>query len=363
MSIKKFLDIEQRISEGTQSTIDLNQSSHNLVSHYIRAWRGRADLANLIQTTNVSQDFLTKLNEVRSMLRADELEQAIKLIDSLQTSHVLERVELELERCRYHLFRKEYLKVLALSGVLLQMPETVLQTKMTLYQIRGIARTYAGQALAALNELNMAISIAQSLPEAPSAFASYTVKAQAYACLNEKKLSKESLDLAKDQLDATTQDEIWIERFVNYLRACVRFDLYFESREKFLRTTMLTQIIAQWLEAKVIVRLCQEDLGGENISELVYPILGGQYIPDYKIALMNSPKRIIRLEDSPQTSKLLEVLCKKNISKSDLFESVWGYKYSESLHNGHIRNMLSKLRKKFSENIVVSEKNIITLKK
>lgn len=363
MSTKKFLEQEYELASQHEVKLNFDLPTRELVRHYLRAWRGRSDLSESILNQGESEIFLSHLNKIRELLRNDELSDALALIESTTYSCELERIELELERCRYYLFSKKYNSVIEISTRLLANDSTPAQTRMTLLQVSGIAKIYSGQALSAIADLEAAIELSHILPTAPSAFGSYTVMSQAYSCLGQQAEAIRFLKMAESILDQVNENEIWIERLVNLMRSRVRYACYFDSRENYIKTTQLTKLIANWLGAKVISRLCDEDLDSTPYTILGYSFLGGLYVPELKIALLNHPKKVVRFTEAPQTSQILEILCKGDMTKSELFEKVWGFRYDESLHDVHLRNMLSKLRKKLPEGVLTCENKIVSLKK
>ena len=366
MNLQEFLSIEADLASSQTAKLDLSKATPELMSHYLRAWRGRVDLAQVIERSVSSasapeSESVRLLNEIRSLLRADELDQAWARLHSVRPGGDFERAEFGLEECRYYLFKRDFKRVIEVSEPLLGLDSCSPQTLMSLYQVRGIAKTYSDQPQTAVADLEKAIALSACLPSAPTAFSCYTVLVQTYSRMKDRLKASELLEVSRGILERSVDNDLWLERLANFQRARIRYAEAFEPRCEYLRLAAETEVLSDWLGLKVNARLCRLDLGGEKVQGTSLPFLGGRYLPGLKLALMDHPRRLVRLEDSPQSSKIMELLCQGDQPVDELFKRVWGYGYQEENHSGHVRTMLSKLRKKLGDGYIVTRNKRIAL--
>ncbi len=113
--MKKYISAELTLAKTGDTQISLGEEDSNeLVSYFLRASRGRRDLAEMVRGNSESQSFVAKLEEIRTLISNEDFELAKKEIDLCQPVSDVEKAELLLEECRYYFWTNRFETVLPL---------------------------------------------------------------------------------------------------------------------------------------------------------------------------------------------------------------------------------------------------------
>lgn len=363
MAIKRFLEIERKLAAGEASQISLTKNSSEIVSYFLRAFRGRNDLSDVVKATAKSDPFLSRLEIIRTYLRANKLQEALAIIAEITPTNELEESELQLEKCRYHLFRSDWQKVLDLSEPLLGLSFVAAQTKMTLFQIRGLAFMKLNRFEEAIQDLKVAISFSEFFPEASSGFVAHTVSIHAHACAGKREQAQSLLDQTESLLHKVDDVDAWTEKKMQQLRARFHFANHFGSKQEAFEFLTEAHELAKWLDLKTTEAMCESDMRDFSTyrCEVIRKFDSWTYLPRLRLILWLNPKTAVRTDQSELTHNMIELLAKQPRTQDELFESLWGIKLKNEYEN-HLRSILSKVRSKLPPGSILLKSKTVSLK-
>src|SRR4051794_30161203 len=118
--MKSLLKFENQLARnsGRSIRIDGKMDSVVFVRHFLRAFRGRADLADVMPSE--SNSFLEGLESVRTAIALGDINRAEILVSRLHPEEPLEAIEAALEECRIFLFKNDMDHLLCKSEEILR---------------------------------------------------------------------------------------------------------------------------------------------------------------------------------------------------------------------------------------------------
>ncbi|MCK5072424.1 MAG: hypothetical protein KAQ98_03295 [Bacteriovoracaceae bacterium] len=373
--MKKFVNIEEQLASSTD-TIVLNtkKNGSEILSYYLRAYRGRLDLASIVGQSKKRPDFLSILEQIRTELKKGNFKKAETLIVKTTPNNELEKIELFLELTRLLIHKGKYEEAVRISDNVVNLTTTPPVSRMTLYQTRGHAYIALGDFNKAIKELESAITLSEVFPNASSGFSARTFLVKAYTELEKEDEAKQSCDILNKLLLDFKQNEIWLDRLLSVLRAEYTYYRKFGCPIDAIIRLKEAEQISIWLEEKDTAKRCMEDMKQcfnelspeqekqHKINNAILCFSGWQYFPRLNLILTISPKKIETLNDSPITKKILLELAERPLSNDDFFKKIWNIDYKIQQHAGHIRSTLSKIRKKLPKESLTVSDGIIYLK-
>jgi hypothetical protein len=179
MKTKTFLQLESQLVANGSVTIDTSSSSSKMMSYYLRAIRGRNDLAAALDAVAPDGGFIRRLEQARVALKSNKLHLAEALLLKTLPSTDEELAELLLEKARLCLFKRDYENGENFATGAIQLNVVSEVSLMTLFQVRGLIRTNLKKYSDAISDLKVAIGFSETMSFAHSAFSAHTVRAKA----------------------------------------------------------------------------------------------------------------------------------------------------------------------------------------
>lgn len=364
MRTRNFLQKESQMLAKGNVTLKENSKSSEIISYFMRVVKGRTDLGSAVNAMTSGNDFLYMLEQIRGSLKTNEFEKVEVLFKNLIPQSEVEEGEVLLEKARLHLFKRDYAIAENYAGVALKMNGLPLQTTMSLFQVRGLIRTNLKDYNGAISDLKAAVGISDVLTFAHSAFSAYTVLAQAYSYSGDEQNARNTITLTKKFLESFQDDETWLARLYEYLRAEFHYHKCFGAKDVAFGYLMAAKTVAHWLGYKYAENMCDNNIAEfpkDQDCHFIKHFSDWSFVPDLKLVLIHNPKEIRRLDSNPLLSKILNLLSERPYELSELFEKVWEIGYKKERHHKHVHSILSKLRKKLPANALTVDNGIAIL--
>jgi tetratricopeptide (TPR) repeat protein len=363
-SIQELVRHEEAFSKGEQIALSLRsegQSAQAVMAHFLRAFKGRQDFADVvIPSAERGEDLAERLEKIRNSLYCGDTDAAESMILPVLSEDAYGEFALELARVR--LFQSRLVEALSAVDRALQLTALGDASRMTCHQLRGDILIRLGRTREGIEDIKKAIALAEVFNLASSAFSAHAFLVKAYVELGDPESARSALRVLKSQLESPEcikSDELWLDRLLTVIRTEVH--LYKES-EVASRGTQPWHValaeahaIAQHLGDQLTIRRCESEAGSEVKFELlaidgrrvVNSFNGWRYLPFRELALISSPRGVLRLDSRPVMQKvLLELISSPNgLDKHLLFERAYNIRFDSERHSAHLLATLSKFRK------------------
>lgn len=353
-------------------------------------------------TLGVESQSVDPLTEIRAQIFKGNFVRANEIIERAKDqfdASVLS--ELLIQEAKLACYEWQWNKSLILINQALQVEKKLL-SRMTLFQIRARANYELGLWRDAIQDLELFYSLAEVYPHSPSIIyakgvhvrilarnLSITMAEQMLEDIWEQELkrviSADSLfTLLRLEIDVRRkQNESYLSRAVackmieaatgeGYFESLADIDISFASKELYEKYMSLVRVgamkyvgIAQLVseingssDSKVISStarsmVLQEGVNKTTAGELD-KMLGSKYIYiiSRKILFSIDKLQTETLHAGSLATRLIEVLSKGPVRKSEIFSRIWGQKYSSKLHDVLLRNLFKRIRSRFNLEIV-----------
>lgn len=360
---EKVIQIEEQLGRGET---DLKIGVHGdeapaVISHFLRAYRSRTDLAEIMPRSN---DFSSQLERMRNFLASGDLVSADSLLQKMKAGNDFEAAELALETFRLRFFQGRQEEALSISESLLENPYLSEISRMTCYQLRGSLFLQRKEYEQAIDELKLAATLAEIYVLASSAFSTRAFLVQAYVEVGKVTEAQDTLESLRLSLSAIAQSELWLDRLLTVIRAECHFYRVTKNFERWKSAAFEGSILSDWIGDRITKEKCEKELRDNLISVPFSATLfsGWAFLPERGLVLHMSPKKIIRVEHSPVALKIFTLLSGQALPADMLFEKVYGFRFSTERHSNHLRAILSKLRRLLPAGALAVKDGIISLK-
>lgn len=363
--MRKYCQAELIISKEGKLVLDLNDKvdTGEIVSYYLRAYRGRNEMAQTLQEMTGENNFSSSLESIRCLLADRNLVEAKSKIDECKPEIPLEYNELKLELARYFYFTGQYQSTVDLTDKLLSSKDLVLPTRMTCYQLKGVAHYELRQISYAIANLKKASELLEIIPHTLSGVVATAHLVKILAEQGQFFAADSYLKFLESTLDQITNSEAWITRMLPYLRA--KFHFYKNSGEKEQSYYFLSESleVSKWLKDTSIEADCIREIGliSQRPKSSVVTGEGWVYLGKTQILLVFARKKIVNLQNNKLQQRILTLLASNPLDEAVFFEKVWGLKYNSNIHSSLLRSTLSKIRKNLPDQSLRAINGIIHL--
>ncbi|MEK6705023.1 MAG: hypothetical protein AAB116_17075 [Candidatus Poribacteria bacterium] len=374
IELKKLDTLEDALSSGLaqdkEIVIRSNPNTRASLSHFLRAFCGRADLAQA-SLLKQADDYFHKLEDVRTALFMDQLGTAQSLLTNLEPKTAYELAEKNIEETRLAIFNGDLLKALSISGSTLKSEALKPVSRLVLIQLRGHAYLMLKQPYQAIEELQRANGLIQLYPLASSSFSIGAFLVQAYTEITDKENAEHELNKLFANINNLKKDGLWLDRLLTGLRSeCHYLRKFGNDLERYVRLLEAKEI-ARWLNDVGTQKKCKAELNeilGTNkevgaSKNKVHIFHLWSYLERQELILSYAPKRIQILYDRPIAKKILNTLStRSSISLQDLFKVVWDLELNQERYNQHLRAIISKIRKLIPDGTLQVKNGFICLR-
>lgn len=408
--IKAFLEAESVYSfdgDIKRQPLTLQHHSYLLRQHFADA---RAAEALLLSADH--WDPLTAAKTAIARGAYEEAKEHIRLLGATEGPYIQPEALLEMARIAF--FESEWaLGVACASQGLSRQPS--LPTRMTLLQVRSSCYFELGAFEAALPDMNSIITIQRLFPNARVGFLSgltrSKIEAKSVGIAEGRRLLKKSWDeffatpafLQRDSLVALARAEIFIARLEgqgslpwaqlalalsidsgdDLFTALATLDVLVESEQlrfqsddqvhvpasltasynRFSRLRYLFEDISrqepQSLSAQILRQhiLSRRPSSGAS-QELPAAIQDSKiYVKSHSLLITRNPFKVEDLRGNDRINQVIQSLAKP-ISKPELFQKIYGRKFSASLHDSTLRTMLTRIRSTYGLRINSKDRQV-----
>ena len=356
---------EEELARG--NTVPVTSDS-TLMMNFFRAYRGRNDYSQLIETM-APNEFWAQLEIVKSSLLEGNFSKAQQILGTLKAADDLQLAEFLVEKARYELFNQNPVGALECTGHALLLRELSELSRMTCHQLRGHAFIELKNYAAAKEELSRGITLSEFFPLAESGMTCRVFLVVMYSELGQKREAKAQLTELFGQLEKISTPNLFLTRLVLVLRGEVHFTRNFGLYEACRDTLYEIIALAEFLEMKDMRSRCQIELDEHLLSRkpgvgkpAVFRFQGWSFIPSRHIVLHHSAKTLVSTLDFPVRHKMLCALAEGPMTQEDLFARVWGRVYDPLIDDMSLRANLSKLRKLLPVSALVTTDGVVHLK-
>ncbi len=369
-TIHQMIKADEILSSGKSHPLELNSAAESklVMSHFLRSFRGCSDFLTVFPQAP-RDEFALSLECLRNSLFSGDLSQSEILLTQIRPESEVEKAELAVELCRFHIFKGRIDDAIAVSEQALQSPELSDLSRMTCFQMRGHCRILQANFSEAILELKRAVLLADTFDHASSAFSARAFLAQAYAEIGDRSEAQKIIDSLKTHLETLSSDELWLDRLLIVIRAEIQSHRVFEERAQWYSKALEAREISLWLGDKITLNKCENELkqlaeksSGELSASPVLHFSGWEYFPSKDLILIHFPRKISRIAKNPVARRILQLLAQGPISSEDFFERIWKVKYHPERHGTHVRATLSKVRKLLPAGALVVESGFVIIK-
>jgi tetratricopeptide (TPR) repeat protein len=355
---------EEALARGERIALSLQsdgQSAQAVVAHFLRAFKGRQDFADVvIPSPEREADLAAKLEKIRNYLYCGDTEAAESILLPILSEDAYGEFSLELARVR--LFQSRLTE--ALNAVDRALSHSALgdASRMTCHQLRGDILIRLGRTSEGIEDIKKAIALAEVFNLASSAFSAHAFLVKAYVELGEGENARSALRVLKAQLESVEcvrSEEIWLDRLLTVIRTEAHLykasEVASSGTQPWHVALAEAHAIARHLGDMTTVRRCENEAGAEvdfatleiDGRKIVNSLNGWTYLPYRELALISAPRGILRLDSRPVMQKILLELISASggIEKDVLFERAWNIKFDSERHSAHLLATLSKFRK------------------
>ena len=347
-------------------------ASRELAAHFLRAYRGHADYARAVSEGQKSH-FAERLEQARCLILQGDGPAARRALGELTHLDPVELAEYWLEQARIHMLSEEYSDALKCLESALSQEEVSEVTRLTCHQLAASLHLKQGHPERALEDLKLALAIAEVFDVVASAFSARAYLVQAYAELGRVAEAQQALSALQGMLDRLESDELWTDRRLTVLRAECQLARLTRNVEAWRSYATEARELARWIGDQPCRAKCEQELGDiarltgkqppcDGIKPVEY-FRGWTYLPRLKLILHEDPRTVVRLDGRPIAEKILQALGEQALSKSALFEKVWGITFHSERHTPHLMAILSKVRKLLPPSSLVVEEGLVELRR
>ncbi len=362
--MKKYFEAEQIISSKGSLSLDTANESAEIVTYYLRTFRGRKDLAQTLHAITKEGSFVSQLEAIRNLLAERKLGPAKEIIDTCRPENAIEECELFLETARYYYFVKSYERCNETLDKILSCAEALVPTWMTAFQLKGVALYDLGQVDGAIESLKKSIQLLDLIPHTPSGV---IATAHLIKILSEQQRFEEAKNyicFLENTIEGIEQSEAKLLRLLPLMRA--KFHFYKNMAEPKAAFAYLQESlqVAAWLDDHEMLDKCRSDLSALASSEQS-SVLNGEgwtFLPNAQWLLVSASRKPYELSSKPLLQQILTLLFKGPISEENFFSQIWGLNYKPEKHSPHVRATLSKLRKLLPVGALKSTDGVVVLK-
>lgn len=365
-------DLEQIWSSGQDSdTISVGQASTGeLLSHYLRHYRGRNDLASvghLLTPESTGEAFFQGLEMARTLIFKNHLTAALAVLQELQPRNPSEEAEVCIEEMRIALTQGSWQKALSHSDRIVRTSSLIAPSLLTCYQLRGHAYIMASDYELSVLSLAKALDLATLFPHQRSAFSAAAFMVLALSLMGDLESAEQHLGLLQEKISLIENTEQRVDRLLMLTRAQFHYFKASGDLNSARESLLESKEISFWLGEEATFKKCIQDLQalgvcGQKKSETVSSFPGWTYLKRHHLILGLIPKTVISIASSELTQKALNLLSSGPASESEFFEKIWGLSYHSDRHAQHLRSSLSNLRKALPAQALVYKNQTIYLK-
>lgn len=363
-SLQELIKHEEALSKGQGIALSLQsdaKSAQAVMANFLRAFKGRQDFAEVvIPAEQRDADIAEKLEKIRNHLYRGDSESAESILLPILSDETHGECSLELARLR--IFQNRLLEALNAVDRSLGQANLGDVSRMTCYQLRGDILIRLGRPKESIEDLKRAIALSEVFNVASSAFSAHAFLVKALSELGELENARAAFRTLRAQLESLEcvhSDELWLDRLLTVIRTEVH--LHGATQERLhgipMRYVALAEAhaIAQHLDDQTTARRCVSEAGADikldqlavQGRKIVNLLNGWRYLPYRELALIQSPRSILRLDSRPVMQKILLELVSvpDGMDKDDLFQRVWNLEFDSERHSPHLLATLSKFRK------------------
>jgi tetratricopeptide (TPR) repeat protein len=367
--LQELIRHDEALSKGEDVTLSLqrdNPSTQAVVAHFLRAFKGRQDLAGItIPSNDQNSDLADQMEKIRNAIYRGDSEMAETiLLPILSDESILEEVlgECLLELSRVRLLQNRVDAALAAIDRALKLATLGDLSRMTCLQIRGDIQLRLGNPREAVEDLMRAIDLSKKFKAASATFSAHAFLVKAYVVQGELESAHHALGSLKLQLESaecSNSDELWLDRLLTVIRTEAHFLKAVHEKDRNLLPWQFAlaeaHTISLHLGDQATLQRCINEAGPDVHFEsltcegrkVVNSLNGWCYLPFRKVALIQYPRSILRLDTKPVIQKILYALIfsAQGLDQDVLFKQVWDRELASESDLAKLLAALSKVRK------------------
>jgi tetratricopeptide (TPR) repeat protein len=366
---------EATFAKGSKekSIVDLSSSSAaEVLSMYLRAFKGRRDYASLAIGTD-KYSFGLIIENIRNLIYAGNLDAAgIAIQNGFSNLNLNEEEfnEINLEAARIAVRQNRFDESLQILNDILASGVVGDVTRLSALQLKGHCLIESKVYQEAIITLQDALALGQIYNAASSAFSARAFLAIAYCHEKNFVAAQIILQEMEREVSVIKDESLWADRTLTLLRTKIKYCKAMGESQNPERIKLLTEAsqIAQWLGDSHCQRQCEEEIlecgteGAHFIDrEILNSFSGWIYLPRLQVILTARPLKIERLDTSPVAEKIIKLICRGEQNLDKLFEAVWNLPFDTDRHGTHLRATLSKVRKLLPEGALVVKHGAVNL--